>query len=190
MNSTLATELTERPETKSLLETWGKNERMRHVPPMDWIVEKLDIDLRQRIEKLYAPFAALNANDPRLSAIEAEFRALFRRIDRLGETAKFTRGNNHAPAEVGARIDWSITRAVSCLNSLDRTLFGRRYPFQTLERSRAEPLYGALLVVIDHVHRLTNMIRAIDPSIDQTLLERVVSLEEPLWDGHQPVTTG
>ncbi|HMC21056.1 MAG TPA: hypothetical protein VKL19_04365 [Thermoanaerobaculia bacterium] len=176
MNSTLATEPTEKPATPSLLETWGKNERMRHVPPLEWMTEKLDRDLRRRIEKLCASAAASPSTEP----VETELRALGRSIDRLADTAKYTRGSNHAPADIAARIDAAITHAISCLGSLDASLLGRRYPYQTLERSKAEPIYGAFLVVIEHVHRLTKLIRAVDSRIDERLLEGLVTLQEPL----------
>ncbi len=187
MNSIVATDVTEVPVAKSLLETWGKNERMRHVPPVAWMVDKLEGDLRRRIERLCAPFAAFPAGDPRATAIDAELRALCRAIDRLADSARYSRAANHAPSELVARIQWGITHAVSCLNSLDANLFGRRYPFQTFERSKAEPLYAALLVVIDHVHRLTNIVRFVAPQIDEVLLEDLVRLEG-MWDGLQPVT--
>jgi hypothetical protein len=176
MNSTLATEATEKSITRSPLETWGKNERMRHIPPVEWLIEKVDGDLRRRIEKLY-PSATRSASS---ETIEGELRALCRAIDRLADTAKFSRGANHAPSELGPRLTWALDHAVSCLRSLDANLFGRRYPFQTFERSKSELTYGALLVVIDHVHRLTTLIRLVDPQVDERLLEGLVSLKEPL----------
>ena len=175
MNSTLATELPEKPPPRSLLETWGKNERMRHVPPVEWMIEKLDRDLRRRTQKLCAAAAAAPGNE----LAEAEVKSLCRAIDRLADTAKYSRANN-APSEIGARIDWAITHAISSLGTLDATLFGRRYPYQTLERSKAEPIYGALLIVIDHVHRLTRVIRTVDRGIDEKLLDGLVTLQEPL----------
>ena len=176
MNSTLATEPTEKVPAKSLLETWGKNERMRHVPPLGWITEKLDVDLRRRLDKLCASFGS----QPSSEAVDIQLRGVCRAIDRLADAAKFSRSATHAPTEIGARINWAINHAVSALGSLDANLFGRRYPFQTLERSKGETLYGALLVVIDHVHRLTALARAIDPRIDERLLEGLVVLQEPL----------
>jgi hypothetical protein len=180
MNSTVANEVSEGAAPKPLLETWGKNERIRHVPTIEWIVQKLEIDLRRRIGQLYESFTALPAGDSRWAAIEAEFRALCRSIDRLAEAARHGRVSNHAPAEIGARIDWEINHAISSLNSLDPTLFGRRYPFQAFERSKAEPIYGALLLVIDRVTRLTKIVRPIDPGIDERLLEGLVVLQSPL----------
>src|SRR5256886_117375 len=147
MNSTLATEPSEKPAAKTLLETWGKNDRMRHVPSIGWVIDKLNVDLRRRIEKLSAVRPVEN--------MEGELRALCRAIDRLADSAKYSRSSNHAPTELSARLTWGLDHAVSSLGSLDANLFGRRYPFQTFERSKAESLYGALLVVIDHVHRVT-----------------------------------
>jgi hypothetical protein len=176
MNSTLATEPAEKTVTRSPLETWGKNERMRHVPPLGWMIEKLDFDLRRRIEKLLASIAS----QPPSEAIDAEVRALGRAIDRLADAAKFSRATTQAPAETSARIAWSINHAMTCLGSLDPNLFGRRHPFHSFERSKSEPVWGAFLVVIDHVHRLTALVRAIDSRIDERLLEGLVVLQEPL----------
>ena len=159
MNSTLATELTEKP----LLETWGKNDRMRHIPTITWIVDKVDRDLRRRINVL----ASSNANE----AIDNEIKAVCRAIDRLSDAAKYSRANTQGPADLAGRIDQTITHAVASLNSLDPNLFGRRYPFQSFERSRAEAIYGALLVVIDRVRRLTQMVRAVDNTVDERLSE-------------------
>jgi hypothetical protein len=176
MDSTLATEPTEKVASTPVLETWGKNERMRHIPPLAWIIEKLDIDLRRRIDKLMASIGSASFGE----SADIELRAVCRAIDRLADAAKYSRATGQAPAEIGARITWALNHAVSALGSLDANLFGRRYPFQTLERSKGEALYGALLVVIDHVHRLTTLARRGDPHIDERLLEGLVVLQEPL----------
>jgi len=163
MNSTLATDLTEKTASHALLETWGKNERMRHIPTIAWIVDKLDHDLRRRINVL----ASSNANE----AIDTEIKALCKSIERLGDAAKYSRAGGQPQADIATRIDHVITHAVAALNSLDPNLFGRRYPFQSFERSKAEAIYGSLLIVIDRVHRLTQMVRAIDKSVDERLFE-------------------
>ena len=170
-----------KPAAPVLLETWGQNERMRHVPSIGWIIDKLDGDIRRTIGKLRAPYASLPADDSRHAPLEGELRALCRAIDRLAEAAKHTRTNG-APAELGARIGWAIDHALSCLRSVDANLFGRRYPVQTHERSKAEPVYAALLVVIQHLHRLHPLVLAIDPDLDERLLEGLVRLETPVDD--------
>jgi hypothetical protein len=161
-------------------ETWSHNERMRHVPPITWIIQKLDGDLRHRIEKLHAVYAALPANDPRHAPLEHELRALCRAIDRVAAVAKRPRGNDHPPADLSHRISWAISHAVTNLKEADADTFGRRFPFQTFERSNAEPLWAALLSVIDHVQRLVPRIREIDAQIDERLYEGLVTLSEPL----------
>src|SRR5438445_7435600 len=176
MNSTLATEPAEKTAPRPPLETWGKNERMRHVPSLGWLIEKLDVDLRKRVDKLCASISSQPSNE----AVDVTMRALCLAIDRLADTARFSRASSQAPAEIAARITWSINHALSSLGTLDANLFGRRYPFHTFERSKSEALYGALLVVIDHVRRLTIVTRSIDAGIDERLLEGLVVLQEPL----------
>ena len=164
----------------SLQEQWSGNERMRHIPSIPWMIQKLDGDLRQRIEKLHASYVALQGNDPRHAPIEHELRSLCRAIDRVADVARRSRGNSHPPADLANRVSWSISHAVTNLKEADADTFGRRFPFQTFERSNAEPLWAAMLNVIDHVHRLTARIREIDPGIDERLYEGLVVLNEPL----------
>ncbi len=175
----LATDAEEAAAGRSSLETWAKNEPMRHVPSAEWMSWKVDQDLRHRIELLYSPYAALPHDDPRRGALENEFRALCRAIDRLSDAARHTR-NTHPPHDLGDRIGWALSQAVSSINSLDPHLIGRRFPFHTGERSKAEPLYGALLVVIQHVERILTLVRGVDPRVDERLLEGLVKLETPL----------
>lgn len=170
----------ERTAQISLQEHWSDNERMRHIPALSWMIQKLDGDLRQRIEKLHGSYVALSGQDPRHGPLEHEFRALCRAIDRVADVARRPRGNNHPPADLAHRVSWSISHAVTNLKEADAETFGRRYPFQTFERSNAEPLWAAMLNVIDHVHRLTPKIREIDPGIDERLYEGLVVLKEPL----------
>lgn len=179
MNDMLATEADEAAAGGSSLETWGRNEPMRHVPSAEWMAWKVDQDLRRRIELLFGPYAELNADDPHRAPLENEFRALCRALDRLADVARHAR-NNHPPHDLGERLIWGLNQAVSSLNSLDPHLIGRRFPFHTGERSKSEPLYGALLVVIQHVGRVLTLVRAIDPGVDEHLLDGLVQLETPL----------
>ena len=179
MTSMLATDAEQTAAPRPSLETWARNEPMRHVPSAEWMAWKLDQDLRRRIEILFSAFSHLTSDDARKTTIENEFRALCRAIDRLSDVARHTR-MSHPPHDLGDRIHWGLNQAVSSLNSLDPHLIGRRFPFQTAERSKAEPLYGALLVVIQHAGRVLTLVRAIDPGIDELLLDGLVKLETPL----------
>lgn len=165
----LATEPTAATEEKRLtappLETWADNERMRHVPPLDWMIRKTDVDLRERIHKLAAVFASLPASDPRSSVIDSELRALGGAIDRLADVAKPSRYNANG-GDLASRLDAALTHAVSCLRSLEPTPFGKRYPFHTGDRSKGEPVYSSLLAVMCHVDRIVPLVREIDPDVD------------------------
>jgi hypothetical protein len=179
MTSMLATDEEDAAAGRSSMETWARNEPMRHVPSAEWMAWKVDQDLRRRIELLFGPYAKLPSDDARRGPLEQALRALCRAIDRLSESARHAR-NNHPPHELGERIVWGLNQAVASLNSLDPHLIGRRYPFHSGERSKAEPLYGALLVVIQHVGRVLTLVRAVDADVDEHLLDGLVRLETPL----------
>jgi hypothetical protein len=186
MTSTLATEAAEKPPARTLLETWGKNERMRHVPPVEWIVRKLDGDLRRRIDVAYSVFVSMPLDDVRRARMEIELRLLCRTIDRLADAGRHTRtSDQHPSSDLGIRISSVIAHAVANLNSLDANLFGRRYPFQTFERSRAEAVAAALMVVVCAITRTLAIARDIDPSVDERLFAGLVTLQQPLRE--QPI---
>ncbi|HVG23655.1 MAG TPA: hypothetical protein VND45_05830 [Thermoanaerobaculia bacterium] len=163
----------------TLLEQWPGNERMRHVPSQQWIVQKLDHDVRRRVEKLLVPFSDIGAADPRHAAIEHELRALSRSLDRVADVARRGRGG-HPPNDLAARVRWSLQQAVQNLTAADADTFGRRFPFHTFERSNSEPLWGAMLSVLQHVQNLVPLIREIEPDIDERMYEGLVNLVEPL----------
>ena len=176
---TESTEDRRAPETG--LETWSHNERMRHVPPISWIAQKLDGDLRRRIDTLLGVYTRTPPGDPHHAPMEQELRAICRSIDRVGEIARRGRANHqHPPNELGARLSWAISHTVTNLNAADAETFGRRLPFHTFERSSAEPLWAATLSVIDHVRRLTELARELDRGIDERLYEGLATLQPPL----------
>lgn len=174
----LATETTASP-AESLLETWSGNERMRHIPSVEWLIEKLDVDLRRRIGKLLTPFTALAADDARRAGIEEALRQLCRALDRIADVARPSR-NGYVPNDTLGRVNWALDHAITSLRAVDPELFGHRYPFQTFERSKAEPLVGAFLMAIAALDRLVPLVRAIDPSLDEHLYEHLVRLTDPL----------
>jgi hypothetical protein len=184
-----ATEATpEKPPYKpSLMETWGENEVMRHVPPIDWITNKLEVDIRRRIDLLWAPASTLPTSDPRWPVIEQAFRAFCRALDRLADIAKHIR-NSHAPNDLALHIPWALNHAASCLRTVDAHTFGHRFPVQTHERSKAEPLYAALLVVLQDLDKITPLIREIDPGIDERLLNQTPSPDAPAIAADAPPT--
>jgi hypothetical protein len=163
----------------SLLEQWPQNERMRHVPPLPWIIQKLDQDVRRRLEKLLVPYSDVPSNDPRHAALDVELRALCRSLDRVAYVAGRGRGG-HPPNDLASKVRWALDHAIQNLTAADTDTFGRRYPMQTFERSHAEPLWGAVLAAIQHVQNLVTLVREIEPDIDERMYEGLVVLNEPL----------
>jgi hypothetical protein len=179
----LATEPTTPPPTQktTVLETWSHNERMRHIPNVAWMIQKLDGDVRRRFDLVFSPYASLEAADARRTPIEHELRGFCRSLDRVADVAKRPKGHqSHPPTELGARIHWALNHALGNLQAVDQETFGRRLPYHTFERSNGEPLYAAMLAVIDHLRRLQDLVRTIDPSIDEAIYADLVKLNEPL----------
>lgn len=181
MTSTVATEIPETsPVAKPALETWGKNERMRHVPAAEWIADKVDIDLRRRVDILCASFSALPAGEPHRAKAEAELNSVCRALERLADIAKHSRAGGSHPSDVPSKMREALNHAVANLRGVDASLFGRRHPFHTFERSKSEPLYAGLLVVIYVTNRATAALREADRGLDERLLDGIVTLQEPL----------
>lgn len=165
------------------LETWAHNERMRHVPGIEWMAWKLDVDVRRRVEKLLVSVTALDVHDPRRQRIEEEFKPLHRALERFADVARHVRNNGHySPSDVGGKTGAAISHAVTSVRSNDPELIGRRFPFHAFERSKAEPLYAALLVVLRALDRLVPLVREIDSRLDERLLEGLVVLQNPVDD--------
>lgn len=164
----------------SLLETWAANERMRHIPPLVWMIEKLEGDIRRRLDLLSEPLEMLFADNELRIRADGELRAVCTALDRLADVARHSRSVGHPPAEVARHAVWSLNHAIASMRSLDADLIGRRFPFQTFERSKAEPLYAAFLNVIYRLSRLVEAVRAVDSDIDGRLLDNLVRLESPL----------
>jgi len=154
---------------------------MRHVPSVDWLVWKVDVDLRARVDKLLSSFESAPADASQRAQMEADLRALCRALDRLADVARHTRTNGQG-GELRQRVVSALNTAVSNLRTLDASLIGRRFPFQTFERSKAEPLYGALLMALDCMQRLISHARVVDLNLDERLLAGLVTLQNPVDD--------
>jgi hypothetical protein len=174
------TELESKPAAPPILEEQTANEPMRHVPSLHWLCEKLDGDIRRRLEKL-----SMSIESHPTHEADNELRALSRAFDRLADTAKHIRNNGHGPSDALHKVRWSLNHALSCLRLVDPVMFGRRAPFHHFDRSKSELLYAAFLVALCHVDRLTTVVRVLDPSIDERLFEGLVNLMEPLRE--QPI---
>ena len=175
----VAAEVAAKPQPLPPLETWTLNEPMRHVPSIQWIIEKLERDVRRRIEILTAATEPLPASDPQRAPIEDALRSVCTALDRLADAARHSRSGN-PPSDLASRISWSMNNAISSLRTVDANAFGRRYPFHTSERSKAEYVYAALLLLLYRLERVVPLVREADRTVDERLLQGLVNLQEPM----------
>jgi hypothetical protein len=167
------------PPSGRMLEQWADNAPMRHIPPLQWMIGKVDVDLRQRVTKLTQPLIALPGDDPRRASIEAEILQICKAADRVAAAVRPSSRQTLQPPDLIGRAGAALSQAVTCLRTLESTPFGRRYPYQTGDRSKAEPVYGALLALIYRVEQLLPLCRAVDPDTDRRLLAGLVTLTIP-----------
>lgn len=152
---------------------------MRHVMPAEWIVRKLDDDLRHRLDVVLAPLSDLGPADPRRGTADAAVFALARSLERFCEVAKPHSSSHHPPHEAVARLRAALNSAVSAARNIDPSTYGRRAPFHNFDRSKSEAIYGCVLSVFSHYASVVDAIRTIDPSIDEPLLAGLVNLQQP-----------
>jgi hypothetical protein len=170
-----AVETVEKPKAPSVLENWSSNERMRHISPIEVLRQRLDGSMRRRIETLLNSCGdARDLSESVRAQLEQELRDLCRAVDRICDAARTIRPTGHAPSDLAGKIGHAMQNAVASLKAVDGELYGRRYPFQTLERSKAEPVAASMLVLGEHLRRLTRIVRTIDPDVDEKLLVGLV----------------
>ena len=183
MNSTLATEPTDTTTEKAAglppLEAWSGNDRMRHIPSLDWMIRKIDVEVRRRTDLALGALESAKSDAPSRARLEESLRTVGRALDVLAETARHSR-HHHQGGDLSHRLEAALANAGASLRSLDADLIGRRFPYHSFDRSKAEPLYGAVLLTLAHVERSLAIAREIDPRLDERLLEGLVVLGNPV----------
>jgi hypothetical protein len=157
-------------------------ETMRHVPPLEYLIDKLDRDYRERADKLYWAVYESGREIPAeaLKEIEKGFRQLCTALDHLARAARNGKGNGQAPEALRLRIDHCWSGASKALGSLDAKNFNRRTACNLFDRSMGETLFGCLTMVGDHLRRLVPLVAAVNPDIYEMLLDKLVVQEHPV----------
>lgn len=157
-------------------------EPMRHVPPLEYLIHKLDSDYRERADKLYwAVYESGREIDPgALIDVENGFRSLCAALEKVSRTARNGRGNGQAPEALRARLDHHWSAASKALASLDPRRFTYRAPCNQFDRSSGEALFGCLTMVGDAIRRLVPIVAAVNPDVYEMLLEKLVVQQHPV----------
>jgi hypothetical protein len=162
-------------------EQFSQTEEMRHVPPVSWLIDKLDHDVRSRIETLYTSCfeSGRSLDSPTISELETRFRQIYRWLERMGEQARGRRGPTNHDFNLRSRVRAALAFAIESLATVDPVQFRRRNPPNLFERSRGECLYAAFLMVTCEIDRLITAAAAIDPDLHMKLIEPPYSLPPP-----------
>lgn len=163
------------------IEETGQTEEMRHIPPLSWFIETLDQQVRSRIETLYASCfeSGRTLDSATLNEVDTRFRQICRGLERLGEQARGRRWPANHESNLKVRLRSALGFAIESINSIDPAQFRRRNPVQLFERSRAECLYSAFLVILTELEKLVATVTTIDPDLPMKLTEPPYALPSP-----------
>lgn len=157
------------------IEQFGTTERMRHIPPVEDLIRRLDLEIRKTIRAL---FERGSTEKPAISPeVEARLKRLSRSIDRVVEIARNGKPMSSPPnTDIRGKIESAMANAVGALSALDRVRFTQRTPFHSFDRSRGEMLHSAMLIVIRQTRDLVDEVATTYPAIRE-LIASVPPLE-------------
>ncbi len=186
MNDTVATEaVVSTPESRPQplpLETVETNAKMRHIPSLDWMIEKLERTLHERLELVIGAIQGHDSDPALRMEIQSCLRSTGRAFEKLCETVRPGRSHHADSHDPIAYVRTTHVAAVAALRGLDASIFGRREPFHHFDRSRSECIYGAVLSTMVHTDRIVDLVRKFAPSIDERLYAHLVNLTHPIND--------
>lgn len=159
----------------------GGRERMRHVPPIEYLTYKIDVDYRARTDKLIRAFDGvrerLSADEQQ--AVASDLLGLARSLERMCDLLRGGRATHH-PEEIRPRLESAFANATQAILSVNPQSFQLRVPENQFERSLGEQAFGAFLVITDHVKRATETVASVAPGVWETLLSGTVQQEHPV----------
>lgn len=150
------------------IEQFGTTERMRHIPPVEDLIRRLDLEVRKTVRAI---FERGTTEKPEISAgVDARLKRLCRSIERVVEIARHGKPMaSPANADIRGKIESATANAVGALSTLDRVHFTERTPFNSFERSRGEMLHSAVLIVIRQTRELVDEVAQTYPAIRELI---------------------
>ena len=150
---------------------------MRHVPPVEYLIFKVDVDYRSRIEKLLRAYEEVCGRldpEPR-QALESGFTSLAVAIERLAELLRATR--TFHPDDIRGRIDTALANATHALLATSSDTFRNRAPLEQFERAVGEYALAAFLVIAVEVRSLSEAVGKVAPEVWEELLADTAAAE-------------
>lgn len=155
---------------------------MRHVPPLEWVLRKLD-ELRERADKLWwAAFdAGREVTAEQREEIELALRLVAKSLDSLACVARHGPAARSGPAEdVRLAVEHAFSAATNAVRPLDALSFNRRSSEVDFNRAPGEQVLGGVLVVLAHMREVERLVERVNPDLREMLLARLVILEHPV----------
>ena len=118
---------------------------MRHVPPLDDIIERIDGKIRVRLTTIASIAERIgDENHP----LQRMVKSACRQVCHIAEVARHrTHGHANGNGSLTQSVNHSLTVALEALRAVDRSVYGRRMPFHRFERSECEEIYAAVVAV-------------------------------------------
>lgn len=159
------------------IEQHGTTEKMRHVPPLEWLLERLRGAWRERLDKLaMATISATTEPPPSEEVREAEL--LLRRIcgwlQTLVQQIRGRRPERHSDSDLHVLLLYSMDQCTAALETLDSAAFRCRTPFHEFETSEGEAIYEQILIILALTGRLEEAVARFDPDISFRLMESLL----------------
>jgi hypothetical protein len=154
---------------------------MRHIPPVEYLVFKIDVDYRARVQKLLRCFDEVREtiDQQEREVVARHFLAVAHGLERICEVLRPSR-SSRPPDDLRARLETAFANAAQALMSADEEALRTRAPDSQFEKSSGEVLLGAFLVLSDRIRLLTESVAGVAPAVWETLLEGTVNLQHPL----------
>lgn len=157
------------------IEDPATTDRMRHLPSLERVIEKVDQNFRQRADLCYQ-IAFGSAHEDRDVEREVEER-LRRFIEALGDlsAAAGKRTGSHQQDHLRVALERVLDETVAALRNIDSESFARRQPYNRFPRSRWESIFSCYLRARWKLNDLLPLVDTLDPDSSMKLLE----LESP-----------
>ena len=154
---------------------------MRHVPPLDELIQRVDVRLRRIVDTLYAAaFHENHAGDPEtLKEIERQFERVILWMDRLCEFARHSKRPPQRDGSLISRLHHELDSAVSALRSLDAGSFRRSASYHSFDKSQCESIYSTVLALGDITWRIGELVASFDPLVFMKVYDEILQVPPP-----------
>jgi hypothetical protein len=163
---------------------------MRHVPPLDELIGRVDVRIRKIVDTLYAAaFHETHDGDPEtLREIEVQFERVIVWMDRLCDYARHSKRQPQREGSLISRLHHELDSAVAALKSLDAANFRRSASYHTFDKSNSESIYSTVLALGDITWRIGELIATFDPSVFMKVYDQILEVPPPpVLDSGRPI---